>query len=61
MKLTALVLSGTCKCGGDLMDTRTFSYDITSDTTEVACHGSCGKTFSMNRAPKTARVFTQFA
>lgn len=56
MKFTAQTVTGECKCGGYLMDTRTSSYQITSDTTSVVCD-LCAKVSHMQAAPKTARLF----
>lgn len=53
MKITAQIVAIECACGGSFFDSRTGSYDITSDTHFAHC-GNCDKTIDLN-SPMFAR------
>ncbi len=59
MKITAQIIHIECSCGGSFLDSRTESFDITSDTVFAHCE-YCDKTIDMNTAAIARRKASLF-
>lgn len=53
IQVTAQLVTANCPCGGSVIDTRSGSYDLGSDSTEMACD-TCESPITLGR---TARLF----
>lgn len=60
MKITATIVNIECACGGSFFDSRTGSYDITSDTHFAHC-SNCDKTIDLNSSMFARRKASLFA